>query len=74
VVRIQDAAKKPPPSEDFVEETAARLLERSPHAADHLAAARARHLELKQMRKEGRIAELLGGGGRAEDVAAAATA
>ncbi|OAA61023.1 50S ribosomal protein l3 [Niveomyces insectorum RCEF 264] len=62
LVRIQDAVKKPPPSAAFVAETRERVLARSPQAAALLEAARAKHLELKQARREGRIAELLANG------------
>ncbi len=62
MVKIQDAVKKPPPTQEFIEQSASLLLERNPDAAEHLQAARARHLELKEMRREGRIAELLAGG------------
>ncbi len=61
LVQIQDAVKKPPPSHEFVEESAQLLLERSPDAVEQLKAARLRHLELKAMRKEGRIGELVVG-------------
>ncbi|TPX07848.1 uncharacterized protein E0L32_010423 [Thyridium curvatum] len=59
LVKIQDAVKKPDPSKDFVEKSLQLVNERNPDAAELLEAARAKHLELKAMRKEGRIAELL---------------
>lgn len=62
LVRIQDAVKKPRPSAQFIAESRARAEARSPHAAALLDAARARHLELKQARHEGRIAMLLAKG------------
>ncbi|KAJ4306877.1 hypothetical protein N0V88_000249 [Collariella sp. IMI 366227] len=58
-VKIQDAVKQPPPPADFIEKTK-RLLEfRFPDAEAHLEAARVRHLELKEARREKRIGELM---------------
>ncbi|KAI0013259.1 translation protein [Xylariaceae sp. FL0662B] len=55
IVKLSDAIKKPPPAETFIAKARRLLLERSPtHDAD-LEAARARHLELKDLRREGRI-------------------
>lgn len=62
LVKIQDAVKKPQPPAAFIEKTRAIVEERSPLAADQLEAARKRHLELKEARREGRIAELLSKG------------
>ncbi|KAK4122641.1 translation protein [Parathielavia appendiculata] len=62
VVRIQDACKKDPPPEDFIEKTRKLLEERFPDAEAHLQAARERHLELKEARREKRIAELMAQG------------
>ncbi|KIH91486.1 60S ribosomal protein L3, mitochondrial precursor [Sporothrix brasiliensis 5110] len=62
LVKIQDAVKKPPPATAFIEKTRVQVEERSPWAAEQLEAARVRHLELKEARREGRIAELLSKG------------
>jgi large subunit ribosomal protein L3 len=62
IVKIQDAVKKPPPPQTFVETTRKMLDERFPNAEKYLTAARARHLELKEARQQGRIEELLAGG------------
>jgi large subunit ribosomal protein L3 len=62
LVKIQDAVKKPQPVAAFIEKTRAQVEERSPFAAEQLEAARVRHLELKEARREGRIAELLSKG------------
>ncbi|CAK7267585.1 hypothetical protein SEPCBS119000_002623 [Sporothrix epigloea] len=62
LVKIQDAVKKPPPSADFIAKTRSLVEERSPLAAENLEAARVRHLELKEARREGRIAEILASG------------
>ncbi|EFW98413.1 50S ribosomal protein l3 [Grosmannia clavigera kw1407] len=62
LVRLQDAVKKPQPSPAFVAESRARVELRSPYAAARLEAARVRHLELQQARREGRIADLLARG------------
>lgn len=62
VVKIQDAIKKPPPPEEFVERTRKVLEERFPDAGEVLEAARKRHLELKEARKEGRLEQLLAEG------------
>ncbi|AEO71375.1 140e5608-f096-44aa-921e-e1a2e11fe0cd [Thermothielavioides terrestris] len=59
VVKIQDACKKPPPSDEFIEKTRKQLEERFPDAEAHLQAARVRHLELKEARRQKRIAELM---------------
>ncbi|KAL2134625.1 hypothetical protein VTI74DRAFT_11282 [Chaetomium olivicolor] len=62
VVKIQDACKKPPPAEEFIEKTRKLLEERFPDAEAHLEAARKRHLELKEARREKRIEELMSQG------------
>ncbi len=62
IVRIQDAVKKPAPSQEFIELTKKTLGERFPDAEAKLTAARVKHLELKQARREGRIHELLSAG------------
>ncbi|KAL2021151.1 hypothetical protein VTK56DRAFT_7457 [Thermocarpiscus australiensis] len=62
VVKIQDACKKPPPPQDFIEKTRKLLEERFPEAEAHLQAARQRHLELKAARQEKRIEELMAAG------------
>lgn len=62
LVKLQDAVKKPQPSAAFIEKTRSLAEERTPLAAEHLEAARVRHLELKQARREGRIAEIMVGG------------
>ncbi|CAK7202904.1 hypothetical protein SEUCBS139899_005631 [Sporothrix eucalyptigena] len=62
LVKIQDAVKKPQPSAEFIAKTRSLVEERSPFAAEHLEAARVRHLELKEARREGRIAEILASG------------
>lgn len=62
VVRIQDACKKPPPPQDFIEKARKQLEERFPDAEAHLEAARKRHLELKEARRQKRIEELMAEG------------
>src|SRR3569833_1121102 len=62
LVQIQDAVKKPPPEKEWIAKTNDTLLARTPDAADQLREARRRHLELKTMRREGRISELLESG------------
>lgn len=59
LVMISDAVKKPPPPPQFIEKMNKALNERFPNAVRDLEAARAVHLKLKQMRKEGRIEEAL---------------
>lgn len=61
-VKIQDAVKKPPPPKEFIEATRKQLDERFPDAKQVLEAARRRHLELKEARKEGRIQDFLSTG------------
>ena len=77
IVRIQDAVKKPAPPQDFIDLTKKTLQERFPDAEAKLDAARAKHLELKQARREGRIHEMLSKGvveGAASAAQEAATA
>ena len=62
VVKIQDAVKKDPPSQEWIDKTMKLLEERFPDAEAHLQAARERHLELKEARREKRIAELMAEG------------
>ncbi|KAH8907157.1 translation protein [Coniochaeta sp. PMI_546] len=62
VVKIQDAVKKPPPPQEFIEQTRRLVEERFPHAEEQLEAARKRHLELKEARRAKRIEEILAGG------------
>ncbi|KAL2143901.1 hypothetical protein VTI28DRAFT_9889 [Corynascus sepedonium] len=62
VIQVQDACKKDPPPQDFIEKTRKLLEERFPEAEAHLQAARQRHLELKEARREKRIAELISEG------------
>ncbi|AEO61615.1 hypothetical protein MYCTH_2311944 [Thermothelomyces thermophilus ATCC 42464] len=62
VVRVQDACKKDPPPQEFIDKTRKLLEERFPDAEAHLQAARRRHLELKAARREKRIAELMSRG------------
>jgi len=76
IVKIQDAVKKPPPKKVFVETTNETVLARTPDAAEQLEAARKRHMELKAMRRDGSIAELVAAdaAARGGEEAAAATA
>ncbi|KAK3680718.1 translation protein [Podospora appendiculata] len=62
VVKIQDAVKKPPPAKEFIEASRKVLDERFPDAAETLTAARVKHLQLKEMRKQGRIEDMLAAG------------
>ncbi len=62
VVKIQDAVKKEPPPQEWIDKTMKLLEERFPDAEAHLQAARERHLELKEARREKRIAELMADG------------
>ncbi|KAK1832674.1 translation protein [Podospora conica] len=71
-VKIQDAVKKPPPPKEFIEATRKQLEQRFPDAKAVLEAARKRHLELKEARKEGRILELMASGFAEKETAAPA--
>lgn len=57
LVRISDAVKQDPPPQEFIDRMNQALNERFPNAEQDLTEARKVHLELKQLRKEGRIAE-----------------
>ncbi|KAJ9132643.1 hypothetical protein NKR23_g11137 [Pleurostoma richardsiae] len=59
LVKIADAIKKEPPTQEFIDRMNQVLRERFPNAAEELQAAREKHMELKQLRREGRIAEAL---------------
>ncbi|KAK3344009.1 translation protein [Lasiosphaeria hispida] len=59
IVKIQDAVKKPPPPQAFIERTRKVLDTRFPDAEEVLEAARKKHMELKKARQEGRIELLL---------------
>lgn len=61
VVKIQDAVKKPPPPQEFIDSSRKLLEERFPNAEEQLTAARERHLELKEARRQGRIDQMLAG-------------
>jgi large subunit ribosomal protein L3 len=62
IVKIQDAVKKPPPSQEFIDQTMKLLEERFPLAQEQLEAARKRHLELKEARRAKKIDEILAAG------------
>ncbi|KAI0124910.1 50S ribosomal protein L3 [Xylariales sp. AK1849] len=55
VVMLADAIKKDPPAQTFIDKQTRILLDRNPDAEARLEEARARHLELKVLRKEGTI-------------------
>ncbi|KAK6084919.1 50s ribosomal protein l3 [Seiridium cupressi] len=55
LVMLADAIKKDPPVKTFIDKARRTTLERNPDAEQKLEEARVRHLELKQMRKEGTI-------------------
>ncbi|KAI1460905.1 translation protein [Annulohypoxylon moriforme] len=57
IVRIADAIKKSPPPPTFIAKARRILLERNPDHEARLQAAREAHLELKVMRKEGRMGD-----------------
>ncbi|KAK0723153.1 translation protein [Lasiosphaeria miniovina] len=67
-VKIQDAVKKSPPPQEFIDETRRVLDERFPDAQERLSEARKKHMELKEARKQGRISEILKAGVTGEDV------
>lgn len=62
LVQIQDAVKMPSPPQEFIDKMNRALNERFPHAAADLQVARERHMQLKQMRREGRIEEAIKAG------------
>lgn len=66
-VMIQDAVKKPPPPQEFIEKTRRLLDQRFPNAAEYLDAARKQHLVLKEARAQGRIDKLIKEGVREYD-------
>ncbi|KAI4600610.1 54S ribosomal protein L9, mitochondrial [Pestalotiopsis sp. 9143b] len=55
LVMLSDAIKKDPPVQTFIDKARNITLERNPDAEQKLEEARVRHLELKEMRKEGTI-------------------
>ncbi|OTA57868.1 translation protein [Hypoxylon sp. EC38] len=59
LVQLADAIKKPPPAETFIAKARRSLLERNPDHEARLQSARVAHLELKEMRKDGRIGEAI---------------
>ncbi|RYP10973.1 hypothetical protein DL765_007934 [Monosporascus sp. GIB2] len=59
IVQIADAIKKPPPAETFIQKARRLLLERNAGHEAKLEEARRRHLELKEMRKQGTIQQAL---------------
>lgn len=62
VVKVQDAVKKDPPADEFIEKTKNMLKERFPEAEAHLQAARERHMELKEARRNRTIEEIMSQG------------
>ncbi|KAI0181316.1 translation protein [Hypoxylon sp. FL1284] len=60
IVQIADAIKKPAPADTFIAKARRLTLERDPHHEARLETARATHLELKELRKGGRIGEKVG--------------
>ena len=62
LVKIQDAVKRPPPTQEFIDKMNQTLMERFPKAVEQLGLARRKHLELKNLRKEGRIEEVMPAG------------
>ncbi|KAI1343930.1 translation protein [Xylariaceae sp. FL0016] len=57
IVQIADAIKKEAPAETFREKAKRLMLERNPGHDDKLQEARVRHLELKEMRRNGTIGQ-----------------
>ncbi|KAK4216157.1 translation protein [Rhypophila decipiens] len=66
-VLIQDAVKKPPPPQEFIQKTRKLLDQRFPNAEEYLEAARKQHLVLKEARAQGRIDQMLKKGVTATD-------
>ncbi|KAH6640744.1 translation protein [Chaetomium tenue] len=67
VIQVQDACKKDPPPQEWIDKSRKTLEERFPEAEAHLQAARVRHMELKEARREKRIAELMAEGVRPDE-------
>ncbi|KAL7623896.1 hypothetical protein AAE478_005452 [Parahypoxylon ruwenzoriense] len=59
IVRLADAIKKPPPFETFIEKARRLVLERDPSHEARLQAAEQTHLELKELRRAGKIDKAL---------------
>ncbi|KAI1495563.1 translation protein [Biscogniauxia marginata] len=59
IVQIADAIKKAPPVETFRDKVKRRMLERNAGYEERLEEARRRHWMLKEMRREGRIGEVV---------------
>ncbi|ROW17168.1 hypothetical protein VPNG_01104 [Cytospora leucostoma] len=59
LVRVSDAVKMDPPPQEFIDEMNKALNDRFPTAAEDLEEARKRHLELKELRRQGRIEEAI---------------
>ncbi|KAI4859788.1 translation protein [Hypoxylon rubiginosum] len=57
IVKLADAIKKTPPVDTFIAKARRLTLERDPDHEARLESAREAHLELKEMRKKGRIGE-----------------
>jgi large subunit ribosomal protein L3 len=62
LVMLSDSIKKEPPVQSFIDKARQTTLDRNPDAASNLEAARTRHLELKAMRKDGSLQELIAAG------------
>lgn len=58
VVMLADSIKKEPPVQTFIDKARKVTVDRHPDAEANLLAARVRHLELKDMRKNGNIQDL----------------
>lgn len=63
IVQIADAIKKPAPADTFIAKARRLTLERDPAHEVRLQSARETHMELKEMRKEGRIGEAVASAG-----------
>ncbi|ORY64397.1 translation protein [Pseudomassariella vexata] len=59
IVMVADAIKKDPPAQTFIDKMTKKLLERHPDAEARLEEARTRHMELKELRKQGKIADVV---------------